>query len=120
MLRNVEDVKKELSFAADVMKRLPNIKIQGYICRWPKIKYTADDLRDQTADDVWVYPSNYEISKMEVILEQLKPLNAMETRLVWKRANRVPWKLLSHEFGMHRSNLSSHYEKALVKISLMV
>ena len=63
-----------------------------------------------------IRPTTEQITQMDEVLEWLEVLEPWERKLVWKRGARIPWKVLSYEFGLHRSNLSRHYEKALVKI----
>jgi hypothetical protein len=39
-----EQVEERLIEAADVMKRLPEVRVQGYFSVWPKIVYEFGDL----------------------------------------------------------------------------
>lgn len=65
-----------------------------------------------------IRPNQEQISLWErVIFEWLPVLSVDERRLVWKRANRIPWKLLCREFGISRQGLSKNYNMALAKIA---
>lgn len=62
-------------------------------------------------------PTREQITLWEkVVLEWLPLLNSEERNLVWKRANRIPWKLLSREFNVSRQILTLRLNKALHKI----
>ena len=64
-----------------------------------------------------IRPNHDQIALWErVVLEWLPILAVDERRLVWKRANRIPWKLLCREFGVSRQMLAVRYERALIKI----
>lgn len=62
-------------------------------------------------------PTREQITLWEkVVLEWLPLLSTEERNLVWKRANRIPWKLLSREFNVSRQILALRLNKALHKI----
>ena len=96
----IEQIKRDLETAAYVDRLLPSVKAPKYRCRLIKVKPTQEQI------SLWE----------RVVLEWLPILSINDRRLVWKRANHIPWKLLSYEFGIHRSNLSHRYERALIKI----
>lgn len=63
-----------------------------------------------------IRPNQEQIALWErVVLEWLPILAVDERLLVWKRANRIPWKLLCREFGVSRQMLAVRYERALIK-----
>lgn len=54
--------------AAFVLKRLPEVKAQGYFNSWPKIFYEFSDLVGQAPRPMRVLPSPAAISRMEETL----------------------------------------------------
>ena len=107
MQKNIEQLKQKLEFAADVMKRLPRVRAQGYRNFWPAVKHSLP---------VYIRPTAEEISLMDKILDWYKPLDPEETKLVWLRAARTPWKIIGRMFNQHRSTLNEKYNCALGKM----
>lgn len=99
-----------------VMKLLPPVKVQGYHSTMPDIIYTPQEIAFMDRRPIKIRPTTEQITQMDEVLEWLEVSEPWERKLVWKRGAGIPWKVLSYEFGLHRSNLSRHYEKALVKI----
>lgn len=116
VMMTIDEIKKKLAFAAKVLRALPGERVRGFISSWPQVLYTTEELLTQEVREKCYHPTAVEISEMEKILEWLKPLDAFETRLVWRRANHVPWKILSDELGYHRSKLDEKYRIALAKV----
>lgn len=115
-MTEIEELKQKLEFAADIMKRLPSVKAKGYGTSWPEMLYTLAEIIEQEAEPSRLQANSQEVSEMERILDWLKPLDAFETKLVWKRACRVPWKVLSYDFRADRTTLWRKYDRALAKI----
>lgn len=112
----VDEIKDRLESAAYVMRLLPPVRVQGYVSAKFDMTYTPQEIAMMDRKPRRPNPTQEQITKMDEVLRWLEVLEPVERKLVWKRAERIPWKVLSHEFGMHRSNLSRHYEKALVKL----
>lgn len=112
----LDDIKMRIESAVYVMKLLPPVKVQGYHSTMPDIIYTPQEIAFMDRKPIKTRPTTEQITQMDEVLEWLEVLEPWERKLVWKRGARIPWKVLSYEFGLHRSNLSRHYEKALIKI----
>ena len=85
-------VAQEIKFAAEVMKRLPPVKVQGYHNTWPSVLFDVyERLANEPRRKIIAF-NPVEITRMEeVIFEWLKVLDAEETKLVWARAEAVSW-----------------------------
>lgn len=114
MYKTIEEIKENLAFAAEVMRRLPPVKVQGYLCAWPKFCCTDDDFKSQS--DVWLPPLPDEISAMEEILEWLKLTSVENRRIVWLRSCGMGWKSMAHRYRKSRSTLARQYRSALTEI----
>lgn len=112
----LDEIKNRIESAVYVMKLLPPVKAQGYRSTMPDIIYTPQELILMDKKPIKIRPTSEQITQMDEVLEWLELLEPWERKLVWKRGTRIPWKVLSHEFGLQRSNLCRHYEKALIKI----
>ena len=113
-MKEISEIKQDLEFAAEVMRALPPVKVQGYGRSWPD--FIQEEVKEK--NKIFYRPSGADIEQMDKILEWLRPLNAEETRLVWQRANHVPWKKLCNDFKAHRSKLSEKYNIALAKVQV--
>lgn len=116
----IDEIKNRIESAVYTMKLLPPAKAQGYRLTKLDIIYTSQELVLMDKKTIKVRPTSEQITQMDEVLEWLEVLEPWERKLVWKRGTRVPWKVLSYEFGLHRSNLCRHYEKALVKILIRI
>ncbi len=114
-------VAAEFRFAAEVMKRLPPVKVQGYHNTWPPILLDFYEMLTGEPRKKVILPNAIEISRMErVIFEWIRVLDAEETKLVWARAEGKQWKELTYCFGYGRTRLWEIYNLALAKIAGML
>ena len=116
----IDEIKNRIESAVYTMKLLPPVKVQGYRLTKLDIIYTSQELVLMDKKTIKVRPTSEQITQMDEVLEWLEVLEPWERKLVWKRGGRIPWKILSYEFGLHRSNLCRHYEKALIKIFVKI
>lgn len=115
-----DKLKRQLRFAANIMKRLPAAKIQGYRQFWPQILHSDKERMRWQTEEYRQPPSNSEITLMEKILEYYQPLDFMETKLVWRRAEGEPWKRLSADLSYSRAYLSAKYDAAISKMLIFI
>ncbi len=114
-----EEIKDVLETAAYVERLLPAVRPPKYRCLMPQIIYTPQEIAFMDRRPIRIRPTREQIALWEmVILEWLPVLTVFERQLVWKRANRLPWKLLCREFGHTRVHLWRIYDRALLKILL--
>ncbi len=113
-----ERVEERLSEAADVMRRLPEVRVQGYYNLWPKVLHEFCDFVGQEPPRLKRPPPAPDaISRMEEALDWLRWLEAEDARLVWARADRTPWKMISWRFGIARATAHRRWEYALSVIA---
>ena len=113
----IEKIKDDLETAAYVDRLLPPVRAPKYRCCMPEIVYTPQEMIFMEKKPLKIRPNQEQIALWErVVLEWLPILAVDERRLVWKRANRIPWKLLCREFRVSRQMLAVRYDKALIKI----
>lgn len=112
----IDEIKENLNFAAEIMRRLPAVKVQGYFCMWPK--FCADEDIAMTEDEVWLAPLPDEIAQMEKILEWLKLTTLEKRRIIWLRSCNMGWKQISARTHRSRSTLVRDYNTGLNEIFL--
>ena len=116
-VKSIDEIKDILETAAYVDRLLPAVQAPKYRCCMPNIIYTQQEIAFMDRRLVKPRPTQEQVSLWEkVILDWLPLLTVDEKKLVWKRANRIPWKLLCREFGVSRQQLWLKYDKALTKI----
>ena len=112
-----ETVAERLAEAAETMKRLPSVKPKGYIGSWPTIiqefweAYGWNDMEVRLGP-----PSSYSIDRMDESLAWLRWLEPDEVRMVWLRAEDVPWKVIGKRFGCDRTTAWRRWKYAIIKI----
>ena len=109
-----DEIKENITFAAEIMRRLPAVKMQGYLCAWPSFCRSCEEM--QFAEDVWLPPLPHEISAMEKILEWLKFTSLENRRIIWLRACGMGWKTMSGKYKKGRSTLIREYNIGIKEI----
>jgi hypothetical protein len=104
-------VAERLAEAADVLSRLPEERIRGFYDLWPRMVCAPCAGARPAA------PAPEAIDRMDEALGWLAWLDADERQLVWLRAERLPWKRISHRFGIGRTTAWQRWTVALLKIA---
>jgi hypothetical protein len=105
-----EAVASRLEEAVDVLARLPNEQARGLYDLWPKL--VGEPCRH--ARPAAAVPEA--IDRMDEALRWLMWLEREERRLVWLRAEGVPWKRITHWLGIGRTTAWQRWTTALLKI----
>jgi Domain of unknown function (DUF6362) len=100
-----------LEEAADVLVRLPGEKVRGVYDLWPKI------VIEPCAATRVAAPAPEAIDRMDQVLPWLTWLEPEERRLVWLRAEGVPWKWITRRLGVGRTTAWQRWKIALLKIA---
>jgi hypothetical protein len=112
-------VEERLVEAADVMKRLPEVRVPGHFNTWPKILHEFADLVGQAPPHLKrPPPSSDAISRMEETLGWLAWLEPIDRKIVWLRASGERWKAVCWKVGFSRAAAHQHWLYALCVISL--
>jgi len=113
-------VEERLVEAADVLRRLPEPRIQGYFNTWPEICRTFDDKVGLEPGRMRVAPSPEAISRMEETLTWTFGLDDLDGRIVWLRAMGERWKAVCWTVGLRRTAVHERWLYALCIISLQL
>ena len=104
--------------AADVLARLPDTKMQGYVSLWPPM------MREFWESFGWEDavlkrppPSAAAIDRMDMALRWLLCLDPVDARIVWLRACGRPWKEVCWQSGLARAAANQHWLFALCVIA---
>lgn len=105
-------VGERLEEAADVLARLPEERARGLYDPWPRL--VVEPSR-------WVHPAAAApeaIDRMDEALGWLCWLDPDERRLVWLRAEGLPWKWITRRLGVGRTTAWQRWTMALLKIAV--
>ncbi len=112
-------VEERLAEAADVLRRLPEERVQGYFSTWPAY------LRDVREAYGWqparmrpIPPSPASIDRMDEVLRWLHWLDPDDAKLVWERASGTRWKAICWRVGLGRTAAWERWVMALCVIAL--
>jgi len=114
----VTDVADRFEEAAQTLRRLPRVGVQGYFNAMPAVIRTAAEvLQEEKLPMRMGPPSADAISRMEEVLDWIWWLDDEdERRLVWLRAERVVWKRICWRLGCGRTKAWQMWTYALLKI----
>jgi hypothetical protein len=111
-------VEERLVEAADVLKRMPPVKVQGYFSTWPKIVHEFSDLVGQEPPLMCrPFPSAAAISRMEETLSWTVGLDPVDAKITWLRAYGERWKHICWSAGLTRITAHRHWIYALCVIA---
>ena len=104
--------------AADVMRRLPNVRVPGYFNTWPKVLCEFADLVGQEPTRLRRPPPAPDaISRMEEALGWLRWLEPADAKIVWLRATGERWKAICWKVGLARTAANQRWLYALCVIA---
>ena len=103
-------VAERLAEAADVLSRLPDDRVGGFYDFWPRLVGAAN------RGSVPAAPAPEAIDRLDEVLGGLSWLDHDERRLVWLRAQGLPWKRITHRLGIGRTTAWQRWTAALLKI----
>ena len=106
-----ELVAERLAEAADVLARLPDERLRGFYDLWPSIVGATTGARPAAA-------APEAIDRMDEALGWLMWLDPEERRLVWLRAEGMPWKRITLRLGIGRTTAWQRWMTALLKIAI--
>ena len=110
----VEVVEDRLVEAADVMRRLPSVRVPGYFNTWPPMVVEFADRVGQQPEPMRLPPPAPDaISRMEETLSWLKWLDPVDAKIVWMRATGERWKAVCWRAGLGRTAANQHWLYAL-------
>jgi hypothetical protein len=107
-----ETVARRLEEAVDVLARLPAERVRGLYDLWPKL--VGEPCRH--ARPAAAAPEA--IDRMDEALGWLLWLEPEERRLVWLRAEGVPWKRITDWLGIGRTTAWQRWTTALLRIAV--
>ena len=99
------------------LRKLPPVKVQGYFNTWPEIVRTSREIAFMEPEPMHIRPSAAAITRLEQTFDWVLWIEEAERKLVWSRAARVPWKVISHEHGCDRTTAWRRWQLALTKIA---
>ena len=111
-------VEERLEEAADTLKRLPEERVRGFFGTWPPVvrdfweAFGRDEVRLRRGP-----PQPAAIDRMDEALVWLSWLEPDDARIVWLRACRLPWKLVTWRIGLGRTAAWQHWAAALITIA---
>ena len=111
-------VEETITEAADVLSRLPDPRVRGYITSWPPIvREYWEAFGWQDAVLRRPPPPADAIDRMDMALQWLAWLDRVDCRIVWLRACGRRWKAICWEVGLARAAAHQHWMFALCVIS---
>ncbi|MGJ5029086.1 DUF6362 family protein [Bradyrhizobium sp. HKCCYLS2038] len=104
--------------AADVLRRLPGVRVPGYFNTWPTMMREFSDLVGQEPRPMRRPPPPADaISRMEETLEWLRWLEPQDAKIVWLRASGDRWKAICWKVGLQRSAANERWLYALCVVA---
>jgi len=119
---NEKMVMAYLEEAADIHRRLPNVRVPGYHTLWPAtMKDDWEKLYDAINGKTRLgSPMPRQVTFHEKVMAWLRWVNRYEQQIIWMRANNMPWKILSGEFDKSKTTLWRDVNGGLIRIAAVL
>ena len=115
-----EKVADHFEEAVSTIRKLPAVKVQNYFNSWPDIKHTPNELSLMEVFPTRLKATPDAISRLEETFEWMQWLTINERKLIWRRAAKVPWKIIYCELGISKSTARRKWTEALSKINIQL
>lgn len=119
-LWSAKEVADHFQEAVETLRKLPSVSIQGYFTLWPDMKQAPAEIQQMEPLPVRLRATPGAISRLEQTAEWMHWIDIQERKLIWKRAARVPWKLICRELGCDRSTAWRKWVIACEKIAVVL
>jgi hypothetical protein len=108
-------VAERLAEAADVLDRLPELKVRGFYSLLPLLPDgpAGGGVRARPAA-----PAPEAIDRADETCRWLCWVEAEERRIIWMRAEGLPWKRITHRLGIGRTTAWQRWSMALLTIAV--
>jgi hypothetical protein len=110
-------VAKRFEACVQTLRKLPPVRVGGYVSTWPDIVYTPQEINRQEPKPIRFTASPDEITRMEETLTWFPWVNEAERKLIWLRADRVPWRVIARKTGFPKTSAQRYWQVALSKIA---
>ena len=113
-----EQVAERFEAAVRTLRRLPPVRVRGYISSWPEIIYTKIEIAMMDQKPKRWPPTAEAISEMEETCKWINLLTEIDDRkIIWYRASRLPWKEICIKLGVARSTANWRWQNAILTIT---
>ena len=112
-----EMVAERFEACVNTLRKLPTVRVGGYVSTWPDIVYTPQEINRQEPKPIRFTASPDEITRMEETLTWFPWVNEAERKLLWLRAERVPWRAIARKTGFPKTSAQRYWQAALSKIA---
>ncbi|AKJ30662.1 DUF6362 family protein [Caldimonas brevitalea] len=100
----VEAVAMRFADAADTARRLPPVRVQGYLSAWPQVARESWEALGRDDDRPLTFPpSPQAVERMLQAMRWVQWLEVEQRHLVWMRAKRYGWSEIGKRFGCDRN-----------------
>lgn len=106
--------------AAVTARRLPPAKVQGYASFWPDIQRQSWEGYADERIVLRFAASPGAIDRFGETVRWMRWLDEQQRRLIWLRAQHVPWREVSTRTGLIRKTAWRHWQHALVLVTVQL
>jgi len=104
--------------AAQTARRLPPVRVQGYLTLWPTIVRSAyERLSSEDAPTLHIPPSPRDVERMLEVMRWVQWLDVEQRHLVWMRAQHYGWREIGIRFACASRTAQRHWQVAVCVVT---
>ena len=104
--------------AAQTARRLPPVRVQGYLSLWPTIVRTAyERLSSEDTPTLHIPPSPRDVERMLEVMRWVQWLDVEQRHLVWMRAQHYGWREIGIRFACASRTAQRHWQVAVCVVT---
>jgi Domain of unknown function (DUF6362) len=106
-----------LEEAAVTARSIPEVRAPGFFNTWPSIKRSAVEIATMSARSLGHAAIPAACTRMDYVMAWLRWLDRDDQKLVWDRAQGIPWKIICHDRSINRSTAWRRWTVAIAIIA---
>ena len=104
--------------AAQTARRLPPVRVQGYLTLWPTIVRSAyERLSSEDVPTLHIPPSPRDVERMLEVMRWVQWLEVEQRHLVWMRAQHYGWREIGIRFACASRTAQRHWQVAVCVVT---
>jgi hypothetical protein len=115
-----EEVEARFVEAAEIGRKLPPVRVQGYFNVWPRIVRESWETLGADDQPLRFPPTPQAIDRMLETMKWVHCLEVEDRKIVWMRSGRDRWAYIAKRFAICTKTAQRRHQRAIVRVTAML